>query len=110
MEVAVVVTAHDQREQVAALVEEMYTGLDDDVHISHSRWAVFSYLSERSGNAQHRVLLQDSRMALFRNLRGWIVPEPDRERMVQVCRDFRDSVLRGDRDEAERLARAMHYV
>lgn len=99
-----------ERERLAALVEEMYIGLDDDAHISNSRWAVFSFLSERSRNVQHQVLINDASLALFRNLRGWNVPESDRERMLQVYRDFRVAVLNADADEAERLARQMHYV
>ncbi len=99
-----------EREHVAKLVEDMYTGLDDPVSISNSRWAVFSYLSDHSRNAQHRVLVQDAGMALFRNLRDWSVPEEDHEGMVLTYRDFHDAVLRGDGDEAERLARIMHYV
>ncbi|MGN7947286.1 GntR family transcriptional regulator [Microbacterium sp. 22215] len=102
-------TQHD-RETLADLVEEMFTALDDDVRISHTRWAVFSFLSERSRNVQHQVLINDASMALFRNLRGWTVPDDDRERMLQVYRDFRLAVLRGDADDAERLARLMHYV
>ncbi|WP_311244662.1 GntR family transcriptional regulator [Microbacterium sp. WCS2018Hpa-23] len=102
-------TQHE-RERLAALVEEMYIGLDDDAHISNSRWAVFSFLSERSRNVQHQVLINDASLALFRNLRGWNVPESDRERMLQVYRDFRVAVLNADADEAERLARQMHYV
>ena len=99
-----------ERERLAALVEEMYIGLDDDAHISNSRWAVFSFLSERSRNVQHQVLINDASLALFRNLRGWNVPESDRERMLQVYREFRVAVLNADADEAERLARQMHYV
>lgn len=102
--------SQEERESLAALVEEMYTALDDDVHISNTRWAVFSFLSTRSRNAQHQVLINDASMALFRNLRGWSVPENDRERMLQVYRDFHDAVLRGDADDAERQARLMHYV
>ena len=102
-------TQHD-RETLADLVEEMFTALDDDVRISDTRWAVFSFLSERSRNVQHQVLINDASMALFRNLRGWTVPDDDRERMLQVYRDFRLAVLRGDADDAERLARLMHYV
>jgi len=99
-----------ERETLASLVEEMYSALDDDVRISNTRWAVFSFLSQRSRNLQHQVLINDASMALFRNLRGWSVPEADRERMLQVYRDFRGAVLRGDADEAEQLARRMHYV
>ena len=99
-----------ERERLAALVEEMYIGLDDDAHISNSRWAVFSFLSERSRYVQHQVLINDASLALFRNLRGWNVPESDRERMLQVYRAFRVAVLHADADEAARLARQMHYV
>jgi DNA-binding GntR family transcriptional regulator len=98
-----------EREDLAALVEEMYTA-HDDVTISQTRWAVFSFLSDRSRNVQHQVLINDASMALFRNLRGWRVPEDDRGRMLDVYRDFRDAVLRGDADDAEHLARRMHYV
>lgn len=99
----------NEREDLAALVEEMYTA-HDDVTISQTRWAVFSFLSDRSRNVQHQVLINDASMALFRNLRGWRVPEDDRGRMLDVYRDFRDAVLRGDADDAEQLARRMHYV
>ncbi len=102
--------SQEERESLAELIEEMYTALDDDVHISNTRWAVFSFLSARSRNAQHQVLINDASMALFRNLRGWSVPENDRERMLQVYRSFHDAVLRGDADDAERQARLMHYV
>ncbi|MDN3442765.1 GntR family transcriptional regulator [Microbacterium sp. APC 3901] len=102
--------SQEERESLAELVEEMYTALDDDVHISNTRWAVFSFLSARSRNLQHQVLINDASMALFRNLRGWSVPENDRERMLLVYRNFHDAVLRGDADEAERQARLMHYV
>ena len=102
--------SEQERAELAALVEQMYDSLDDDILTSNTRWAVFSYLSDRSGNAQHRTVVSEAGMALFRNLRGWRVPEEDRERMLQVYRDFHDAVLRGDGDEAERLARAMHYV
>lgn len=98
------------RQHLAGLIEEMYTGLDDDEEISRTRWAVFSFLSGHSHNLQHQVLINDASMALFRNLRGWSVPEEDRERMVQVYRDFHDAVLRGDADASEQYARQMHYV
>lgn len=99
-----------EREHVAKLVDDMLSALDEHAHISSARWAVFEFLSEHSGNAQHRVLVNDSSMAICRNLSGWRVPEDDRERMLQVYKDFQDAVLLGDGDEAERLARAMHYV
>jgi DNA-binding GntR family transcriptional regulator len=99
-----------QREHVAGLVEKMYAAVDDATLISQTRWAVFSYLSDHSRNAQQRVLVQDSGMALFRNLHEWTVPEADRSRMQQIYRDFREAVLQGDADGAERLARDMHYV
>ncbi|GAT73779.1 regulatory protein GntR HTH [Microbacterium sp. HM58-2] len=102
--------SEQERVELAALVEQMYDSLDDDTLTSNTRWAVFSYLSDRSGNAQHRTVVNEAGMALFRNLRGWRVPAEDRERMLQVYRDFHDAVLHGDGEEAERLARAMHYV
>lgn len=98
-----------ERAHLADLVEEMYTAqVGSD--ISRTRWAVFSYLSDRCGNAQQRLLLQDAGITLFRNLRDWAIPEGDKERMQQIYRDFRDAVLDGDGDRAESLARAMHYV
>lgn len=99
-----------ERAYLAGLVEQMYTTLDDGIATSESRWAVFSYLSHRAGNPQHSTLVNDSSIALFRNLRGWLVPREDRERMRQVYVDFHDAVLRGDGDDAERLARSMYYV
>lgn len=98
------------REHLADLIGEMHTALDDGAEISRTRWAVFSFLTEHSRNLPHQTMTNAASMALFRNLRGWIVPEDDRERMVQVYRDFREAVLRADADAAERFARQMHYV
>lgn len=100
----------EERAHLADLVEDMCDTLDDDVLTSESRWAVFSYLSERGNNSQHAAIVSDSSIAVFRNLRGWRVPVDDRARMRQVYVDFRDAVMQGDGDAAERLVRAMHYV
>jgi DNA-binding GntR family transcriptional regulator len=99
-----------QREHVAELVAAMYASIDDSTKTSLTRWAVFSYLGEHCGNAQHRSLIADASMVLSRNLRGWAVPGADRFRMQQVYIDFRDAIRRGDGDAAERLAREMYYV
>ncbi|WP_235282410.1 GntR family transcriptional regulator [Microbacterium sp. SA39] len=99
-----------QRRHVAGLVESMYDTLDDSVRTIDSRWAVFAYLGERSDNPQHCVVIEETSVALLRNLRHWTVPNEDRERMLQVYVDFHDAVLRGDGDAAERLTREMHYV
>lgn len=99
-----------QRRQAAALVQEMQAGLHDGQHTASTRWAVFEYLSDHSGNMQHRMLLADAGVALARNLRNWVVPAGDRGRMQQIYGDFGVAVLRGDADGAERLARAMYYV
>lgn len=99
-----------QREHVAELVEAMYDSLPDSVQTMNTRWAVFAYLGEHSDNAQHYVVIEETTVALRRNLRHWTVPVDDRERMLQVYVDFRDAILRGDGDEAERLTREMHYV
>ncbi len=100
----------EQRAHAAGLVDELLTSGEDDSRISNSRWAVFSYLSCHSGNAQHRALIEDASIALFRNLGDWRVPEEDRERMRRIYAEFRAAVLRADGDEAERLVREMHYV
>lgn len=100
----------EERAHLADLVEDMYDTLDDDVLTSESRSAVFSYLSDRGNNSQHAAIVSDSSIAVFRNLRGWRVPVDDRARMRQVYVDFRDAVMQGDGDAAERLVRAMHYV
>lgn len=99
-----------EREALAALVGRLSSAADDDLRSSEARWAVFSFLTDRSRNMQHQVLLNDASLALIRNLRGWHVPDGDRERMLEVYRDLRDAVLRGDPADAERLIRAMYYV
>lgn len=100
----------DEREELATLIEAMYTSLVDPVQTSKARWAVVSFLSDHSQNLQHQIVINDASMAMFRNLRGWTVQPEDRPRMLQIYHDFRDAVLRGDADDAEHLARAMHYV
>lgn len=100
----------EDRDALAALVDDLTSAADDDLRMSDARWAVFSFLSDRTRNMQHQVLLNDARLALIRNLRGWHIPDADRERMLQVYRDFRDAIVRGDADDAERVVRAMYYV
>jgi DNA-binding GntR family transcriptional regulator len=99
-----------QREKVLTLIAAMQDSLERGRGASATRWAVFAYLGEHSGNAQHRTLIDDASMVLFRNLRDWVVPSSDRARMGQVYIDFRDAVLSADGDSAERLVRAMYYV
>lgn len=98
------------RERAAELVEAMYPALDDGRTISETRWAVVTFLSAASGNPPQQVIIADASIALFRNLREWVVPEDDRARMLQIYHDLREAVLAGDADEAERLVRAMHYL
>ena len=99
-----------ERQQVAQLIADLHDSLNDGASTSSARWAVFAYLADHSGNHQHRMLIDDVDVALSRNLRAWVVPRRDRERMAQIYRDFGEAVQRGDGDEAERLARAMYYV
>jgi DNA-binding FadR family transcriptional regulator len=99
-----------QRDQAATLVSDMMASLRDEEITSSARWAVFSFLSDHSGNRQHRTLIADVEVALARNLRGWVVPRGDRGRMTQIYVDFASAITSGDGDEAERLARAMYYV
>lgn len=102
--------SEEDRNLLAALVDEMTTGVAPHEHVFESRWAVFAFLSGRSRNGQHQSLLNDASMAMARNLRAWRVPFSDHERMLGIYRDFREAVLTADADAAERLARAMHYV
>lgn len=99
-----------QRRHVATLAERLSAPLEDGMGIMDTRWAMFAYLGEHSENAQHCDVIEESTVVLLRNLRHWTVPVDDRERMLQVYRDFGDAVLRGDGDEAERLTREMHYL
>ncbi|WP_243408920.1 GntR family transcriptional regulator [Microbacterium sp. TPD7012] len=99
-----------QRAHVAGLVEAMYDSLHDSTLTTDTRWDVFAYLGAHSQNAQHCTVIEETTVALLRNLRHWTVPVDDRERMLQVYVEFHDAVLRGDGDEAERLTRAMHYL
>ena len=99
-----------QREHVITLLAGLHASLDDGAETSNARWAVFSYLGGHSGNAQHRTLIDDASMVLFRNLRDWVVPPSDRARMSQVYSEFGDAVRSADGDAAERLVRAMYYL
>lgn len=98
-----------ERTHVLALIDQL-SGAQDGNDISSTRWAVFSYLSERCGNAQQHNIVRDTGMALFRNLRDWQLPDDDLARMQNVYRDFREAVAAGDGDAAELHTRAMHYV
>lgn len=99
-----------QRDHVVRLVAAMHASLEHPETTSDARWAVFSYLGDRSGNAQHRTLMEDASMVLFRNLRDWVVPVTDRARMRDVYIAFAGAVRDGDGDEAERLVRTMYYL
>lgn len=99
-----------QRQHVAGLADRLPDAIEDSIRTTNLRWAIFSYLGDHSGNDHHRVVIEEATMVLLRNLRGWLVPEEDRAMMQQLYRDFRDAVLRGDGDEAERVTRAMHYL
>ncbi|WAA65374.1 GntR family transcriptional regulator [Microbacterium oxydans] len=99
-----------EREHVVRLAVGMHASLDDAARTSDARWAVFAYLGEHSGNAQHRTLMEDASTVLFRNLRDWAVPTADRGRMRQVYIDFSDAVRKGDGAGAEHLVRAMYYL
>lgn len=99
----------DARAHALALIDQMHAAQDGS-DISATRWAVFSYLSERCGNVPQQHIIHDTGMALFRNLRDWQLPEQDVTRMQEVYRDFRIAVAEGDGDAAERHTRTMHYV
>jgi DNA-binding GntR family transcriptional regulator len=99
-----------QRERLENLVDEMRASLDHGGRVTESRWAVFAFLGSHSGNSALSALLEDTTVALYRNLRDWRVPLQDRERMRGVYEAFRDAALAGRADEAERLARTMYYV
>lgn len=99
-----------QREELAELIDEMQAAFETDTSPTEARWAVFAYLGEHGGNTALASLMDDAAVALFRNLRDWRVPSEDRDRMSDVYARFREAVLAGDGDEAERLARDMHYV
>lgn len=101
--------SEEDRQALAVLVEDLRSATDD-VRASDARWAIFSFLGDGSGNMQHQLLINDASMALVRNLRGWRVPEHDRDRMQGVYGSLREAVLRGDADEAEHLVRSMYYV
>ncbi len=100
----------EDRAHAAHLIEQMDAALDSGLRTSQTRWAVFSYLSERSGNASHAALMNEFGVVMLRNLRGWVVPSADRDHMRLLHPDFLDATLQGDGDEAERLTRAMFYV
>ncbi|QNA93439.1 MULTISPECIES: GntR family transcriptional regulator [unclassified Microbacterium] len=99
-----------QREHVGRLITALPASLENPATTCQARWAVFSYLADRSGNTQHRTLMEDASIVLFRNLRDWVVPAADRGRMRTVYADFADAVGRGDGDAAERLVRAMYCL
>ena len=99
-----------ERSRAAELVGDLISAVDDSTRTSEARWAVFSYLSEHSGNDQYRALVSESGMALFRNLHDWTVPVDDQARMRQLYLGLQRAILDGDADEAERCARAMHYI
>lgn len=99
-----------QRAELMDMIDEMQATLDDDARATETRWAMFAFLGEHSGNTALATLMDDATVALLRNLRDWRVPRRDRKRMRGVYAEFRAAALAGDGDEAERLARAMHYV
>lgn len=99
-----------ERAAAVQLVDGLDDALPSGAQTSERRWELFSYLGARSNNPRHGAIIDDASFAIFRNLRDWVVPADDHERMRGIHAELRDAVQHGDGDAAERLARLMYYV
>lgn len=99
-----------EREEAAALARALDDGIDDPAALFATRWSLFRYLSERSGNRILGSMFEESSMAMYRNLRPWEPGPSDRGRMHDVHADLAAAILAGDGHAAEHLVRAMHLV
>lgn len=95
-----------ERDEAAALVDALDESIDDPLRYSIARRALFSRLSDFSGNSLQHSLLHEVSMALARNLRE-LVPE---EKDVALARHaaLREALTTGDADAAEHASRAIH--
>lgn len=100
----------EQREQIAALVDQVDEALDDPRGANDARHELFVTLSALTANAQQQALAGDTQLALRRNLRFWTPSSDERAAMRAAGAGFRAAVLAGDAAEGDRLARAMHLV
>jgi len=98
------------RETAAALVDELIAAVDDPVRASSARRELFTHLSVHSGNVLQHRLLDEASLALARNLRGMPESDASKDERLQNYAALRQALLSGDRDVAERAARAMHGV
>jgi DNA-binding GntR family transcriptional regulator len=95
-----------ERAQALALIDELSRHEGDPAGASAARRALFSFLSEHSGNAVHHAHMRDMEYAFERNLRGAALP-PDA--VSRAClAGLRDATTRGDGDEGERWVRVLH--
>ncbi|MGO4681307.1 GntR family transcriptional regulator [Microbacterium sp. 2MCAF23] len=92
--------------QTLILIDELSQEADDPAGASAARRVLFSYLSERSGNAVHHAHMRDMEYAFERNLRGAALPPASVSRPCVA--GLREAVRRGDGDEGERWVRVLH--
>lgn len=95
-----------ERAQALALIDALSQEEGDPARASAARRALFSFLSEHSGNAVHHAHMRDMEYAFERNLRGAKLPPASVSRPCLA--GLREATRRGDGDEGERWVRVLH--
>lgn len=97
----------EQRAEAARMIDRI-VATDDPAKSSQLRRELFTYLSKRGENFLQHSLLDESSLALTRNLQG-LSPTPEqRDAALIAWAELRAGLLAGDADAAERAARAVH--
>lgn len=96
-----------ERDEVAALVDDVIAVVDDAMASSLARKELFGRLSELSNNALQHNLLMEASMALARNLEG-LRPPDDAEHMVAQLSALKEALLTADGAASERISREIH--
>lgn len=97
-----------EREEAAQLALEAGRTIELPREASECRRRLFSYLSERSGNAMHHAHMRDLEYAFERNLGGLAV-SPEVAPMVRTeFAALAEAIRAGDRTTAESIVRTLH--
>ncbi|MGW8483249.1 GntR family transcriptional regulator [Microbacterium sp. NPDC055903] len=96
--------------EIDELMVELIDSVGDPTESSLARDALFTRLSEISGNSLQHQLMDEASLALARNLQGMFKDENDRARAQALYAQLRQALHARDADAAERITREMHGV
>ncbi len=97
-----------QRDGVDALIDALVSGADDLIAHSLARRDLFNHLARLTGNTLQFGLMDESSLALARNLKGALPGDHDPAHARDLYEQLRAALHETDADAAERISRAIH--